>query len=122
MAASSEFDYIQPQRRPQPTGGQQVKPIRRKYAKPVWSLMDKIWLGAALVTAVVMMCLVVYMSNQAAMSSEHLSKTTAQLSTVRNQNTDLKEEISQLTNPSRLDQVAKKYGLSLNNNNVRNVK
>lgn len=121
MAASSEFEYVQPQRQPT-RPRQRVRQVRRKYAKPVWTIMDKIWLGAAIVTAVVMMCLVVYMSNQAAMSSERLSTTTAQLSKVRNQNTDLKQEISQLTNPKRLDQVAKKYGLSLNNNNVRNVK
>lgn len=50
-----------------------------------------------------------------------LQRKTTQISQINNKNSDLKQEISELSNYSRLEKVADTSGLTLNNKNIRNV-
>ncbi|CAJ1228581.1 cell division protein FtsL [Lactiplantibacillus xiangfangensis] len=54
-------------------------------------------------------------------SQSSLQAVQAKVSKVEASNTSHAQEISELSSRSRLNQVAKKYGLSLNNGNIRNV-
>lgn len=96
--------------------------VHRKYATPKWDLMDKVMVGAVGLTILCMMLLVISMADRAASANNTLSVTTAQYDKVENENNDLKQEINDLSSPARLEKIAKKYGLSMQNNNVRNVK
>lgn len=50
-----------------------------------------------------------------------LQRKTTQISKIDDKNSDLKQEISELSNYSRLEKVADTTGLTLNNKNIRNV-
>ena len=99
----------QPQRRVK------TKTVRRPYEKPVWNAMDLTMAAAAVV-------LVMFMASKGASANKQLQSTTTQLEQLRDKNNDLKQEVSSLSSPDRLGQVAEKHGLSLQNQNIRNVK
>ncbi|WP_439818257.1 cell division protein FtsL [Weissella paramesenteroides] len=93
-----------------------------KMVKPKWDTVDFMMVGAAALTVIVMAFLVIFMANKSATANTQLSTTSAQLETVRDKNNDLKQEVSDLSSPDRLNKIAEKNGLKLNNQNIRNVK
>ena len=93
-----------------------------KMVKPTWDTVDFMMVGAAVLTVIVMAFLVIFMANKSATANTQLSTTSAQLEKVRNKNNDLKQEVSDLSSPDRLNKIAEKNGLKLNNQNIRNVK
>lgn len=93
-----------------------------KMVKPKWDTVDFMMVGAAVLTVIVMAFLVIFMANKSATANTQLSTTSAKLETVRNKNNDLKQEVSDLSSPDRLNKIAEKNGLELNNQNIRNVK
>ncbi|MGK4062923.1 cell division protein FtsL [Weissella paramesenteroides] len=93
-----------------------------KMVKPNWDTVDFMMVGAAVLTVIVMAFLVIFMANKSATANTQLSTTSAQLEKVRNKNNDLKQEVSDLSSPDRLNKIAEKNGLKLNNQNIRNVK
>lgn len=93
-----------------------------KMVKPKWDTVDFMMVGAAVLTVIVMAFLVIFMANKSATANTQLSTTSAQLEKVRNKNNDLKQEVSDLSSPDRLNKIAEKNGLELNNQNIRNVK
>lgn len=93
-----------------------------KMVKPKWDTVDFMMVGAAVLTVIVMAFLVIFMANKSATANTQLSTTSAQLEKVRNKNNDLKQEVSDLSSPDRLNKIAEKNGLKLNNQNIRNVK
>lgn len=106
----------QPQRRVK------TKTVRRPYEKPVWNAMDLTMAVAAVVTVAFMAFLVMFMASKGASANKQLQSTTTQLEQLRDKNNDLKQEVSSLSSPDRLGKVAEKHGLSLQNQNIRNVK
>ncbi|MBU7554922.1 cell division protein FtsL [Pediococcus ethanolidurans] len=55
-------------------------------------------------------------------SAEHdLSSSQAQVTKVTSDNSNLKQEVNQLSSRTRLNKIAKQYGLSLTTQNIRNV-
>ncbi|GLB47027.1 hypothetical protein WR164_10060 [Philodulcilactobacillus myokoensis] len=52
---------------------------------------------------------------------QHLQSFTNRVANLKNSNSNLQQEISELQNSGRLNKIAHKAGLSLRNNNVRNV-
>lgn len=93
-----------------------------KMVKPKWDTVDFMMVGAAVLTVIVMAFLVIFMANKSATANTQLSTTSAQLEKVHNKNNDLKQEVSDLSSPDRLNKIAEKNGLKLNNQNIRNVK
>ena len=93
-----------------------------KMVKPKWDTVDFMMVGVAALTVIVMAFLVIFMANKSATANTQLSTTSAQLETVRDKNNDLKQEVSDLSSPDRLNKIAEKNGLKLNNQNIRNVK
>lgn len=106
----------QPQRRVK------TKTVRRPYEKPVWNAMDLTMAAAAVVTVAFMAFLVMFMASKGASANKQLQSTTTRLEQLRDKNNDLKQEVSSLSSPDRLGKVAEKHGLSLQNQNIRNVK
>lgn len=84
--------------------------------------MDLTMAAAAVVTVAFMAFLVMFMASKGASANKQLQSTTTQLEQLRDKNNDLKQEVSSLSSPDRLGQVAEKHGLSLQNQNIRNVK
>lgn len=108
----------QPQQRP----SVRVVKRKRKLEKPGFNAIDIAFCAATAFVVVFMAMVVVHTSNRAATANSQLATTSASLEKVRNQNNDLKQEVSDLTSPSRLNDVAAKNGLKLQNQNIRNVK
>lgn len=93
-----------------------------KWQKTRWNWQD---ITMAIIPLVVFLlgCMIILIkSNQGAAVTAQLNSVTTQLDQTRNKNNDLKQEISNLTNPNRLGKIADKNGLSLQNQNIRNVK
>lgn len=106
----------QPQQRPR------VRVVKHKLEKPGFNVIDIAFCVATAFVVVFMAMVVVHTSNRAATANSQLATTSASLEKVRNQNNDLKQEVSDLTSPSRLNDIAAKNGLTLQNQNIRNVK
>ena len=106
----------QPQQRPR------VRVVKHKLEKPGFNDIDIAFCVATAFVVVFMAMVVVHTSNRAATANSQLATTSASLEKVRNQNNDLKQEVSDLTSPSRLNDIAAKNGLTLQNQNIRNVK
>lgn len=106
----------QPQQRPR------VRVVKHKLEKPGFNAIDIAFCVATAFLVVFMAMVVVHTSNRAATANSQLATTSASLEKVRNQNNDLKQEVSDLTSPSRLNDIAAKNGLTLQNQNIRNVK
>lgn len=85
------------------------------------SVLEKLLIvcGSALLTVLM---LVVVSSKIALSNSQHqLQHLDSQTVNVRNDNTNLKQQIGELQSSSRLDKIAKQSGMSLSNHNIRNV-
>lgn len=54
-------------------------------------------------------------------SQDNLQTVQTKVTKVQDNNTSATQQINELSSRSRLNKVAKKYGLSLNNANIRNV-
>ncbi|MFL2019788.1 cell division protein FtsL [Weissella hellenica] len=93
-----------------------------KLAKPKWNAMDLVMVGAVVVTIIAAAFLVIFMANKSTTSNTQLAATSAQLEQVRNKNNTLKQQVSDLSSPKRLNSIAEKNGLTLKNQNIRNVK
>lgn len=106
----------QPQQRPR------VRVVKHKLENPGFNAIDIAFCVATAFVVVFMAMVVVHTSNRAATANSQLATTSASLEKVRNQNNDLKQEVSDLTSPSRLNDIAAKNGLTLQNQNIRNVK
>lgn len=73
-----------------------------------------------LALALLMVCVV---SSKIAMSTaeHHLQSINNQVTTIQNHNTSKQQQINELQSRSRLDKIAKKQGLTLENARIRNV-
>ncbi|MDT6980356.1 cell division protein FtsL [Levilactobacillus zymae] len=107
-----------PQPRVRPQGQPQGQPQRQKL--PVSKFEKCLVTACGLVLAVLMVCVVsakIAMSN-AQHDLQTINQTTA---TYQNRNTNAQQEINELQSRSRLDKVAQKQGLSLENARIRTV-
>ncbi|KAA8433046.1 cell division protein FtsL [Weissella sagaensis] len=93
-----------------------------KLAKPKWNAMDFVMVGAVVVTIIAAAFLVIFTANKSTTANTQLAATSAQLEQVRNKNNTLKQQVSDLSSPKRLNSIAEKNGLTLKNQNIRNVK
>ncbi|RRG18026.1 cell division protein FtsL [Weissella viridescens] len=109
-----------PQTRPKRKTKKSVKRI--PLARPKWNFLDLTMLGATILVAVFGALMVIGVSNQGAKANSHLNQVTAQLNQVKNDNNDLRQEIGTVTSNDKLSEVAKQESLTMNNDNVRNVK
>jgi len=111
---------------PKPKSKAKVQAQRKtkyvKFQKPSWDTVDIAMVVLTIATFLFMCGLVLAKSSNVATVNTQLASVTTQLEQTRNKNNDLKQEISNLTNPNRLGKIADKNGLSLQDQNIRNVK
>ncbi|SCB87885.1 cell division protein FtsL [Weissella bombi] len=93
-----------------------------KLTKPKWNAMDLAMVGAVTITIIAALFIVIFMANKSTTANTQLAATSAQLEQVRNKNNTLKQQVSDLSSPKRLNDIADKSGLTLKNKNIRNVK
>lgn len=107
-----------PQRQAQPKLDPQQQPNSQKL--PVSKFEKCLLTVCGLVLAVMMVCVV---SSKIAMTNaqHQLQSVNSRVTTVQNHNTSAQQEINELQSRSRLDKIAKKQGLSLDNARIRNV-
>ena len=51
-----------------------------------------------------------------------ITKNLTDIATVQNKNTNLRQEIGELTSANRMNKLAKQYGLQLIESNIRNIR
>ncbi|UQS86431.1 cell division protein FtsL [Nicoliella spurrieriana] len=56
------------------------------------------------------------------LAQQNLQNVNQKVEKIHNDNSNLKQEVSELQSSSRLQKIAQKNGLSLSNNNIRNVR
>ncbi|HJE86467.1 cell division protein FtsL [Levilactobacillus brevis] len=108
----------QPQRQAQPEVHPQGNPNSQKL--PVSKFEKCLMTVCGLVLAVLMVCVVsakISLSN----AQHELQSVNSAVTTYTNRNTNKQQQINELQSRSRLDKIAKKQGLSLQNDRIRNV-
>ncbi|GEO66138.1 cell division protein FtsL [Levilactobacillus spicheri] len=106
--------HPQPQVRPTPQG----QPQRQKL--PLSKFEKCLLTVGGLILAAMMVCVV---SSKIAMNNaqHQLQSITQTTTTYQNRNTNTQQQINELQSRSRLDKIAQKQGLSLNNARIRTV-
>lgn len=109
-----------PKVQPQPTPQQQPQQSPRKRRLPVSKFEKCLMTVCGLILAVLMVSVV---SAKIAMSNaqHELQSVNNQVTTYTNRNTNTQQEINELQSRTRLDKIAKKQGLTLENARIRNV-
>jgi len=108
----------QPQRQAQPRVAPQGNPSNQKL--PISKFEKCLLTACGLVLAVLMVCVVsskITMTN----AQHNLQSINNRITTVQNHNTNAQQQINELQSRSRLDKIAKKQGLILENARIRNV-
>lgn len=122
MAQNNLARNLTEQPQPYVSSPDQAKVKRVSIAKALkLSSFEKLLIvcGSAVLTVLM---LVVVSSKIALSNSQHeLQHLDNQVVTVRTSNTNLKQQIGELQNSTRLDKIAHKSGMSLSNANIRNV-
>lgn len=74
-------------------------------------------------TALIIFCLigVVWSSSLVSNANKDLGVAQTKVDNINSKNSNLKQEINELSSHNRLQVIANKYGLSLSNQNIRNV-
>ncbi|MFC6259765.1 cell division protein FtsL [Levilactobacillus fujinensis] len=108
----------QPQRQARPQSNPQRNPQSQKL--PVSKFEKCLMTVCGLILATLMVFVV---SSKIAMSnSQHeLQSVNSRVTTIQNGNTNAQQEINELQSRTRLDRIAKKQGLTLQNDRIRNV-
>ncbi|MFL1695493.1 cell division protein FtsL [Weissella kandleri] len=116
------------QRQARPVQSNPTQPKERPLPRQIVHLSPVSWrreVGHIIVAIVVMMAFgvgSVWLSNRATMYNEISQQKATELDHLRNKNNDVKEQVSNLTSQGRLNKIAEKSGMTLNNQNIKNVK
>ena len=93
--------------------------------QPVWKLklsgMEKLLIIGGCAVLCLLMIGVVSSKIALSNSQQQLQRLDNRIVKLHNGNTSLNQQISELQSSSRLNQIAKQNGMSLNNANIRNV-
>lgn len=117
--AGNTAPKLTPRRRPRV----QPRPdVSVRFAKPNWTISDAMPFMVGIAVTLVMAFFALYLSNQISTNEANLSATSASTSKIQAQNNSEKQQISELSNADRLNEIAQKYGLNMDNKNIRNVK
>ena len=90
----------------------QKKKFRRREKAALWGSL--VWVAA-------LGCFTIASSTNVNSAQTRLQDITSEITSISNKNSNIKQEVSELSSRSRLTGIAKKDGLSLNEQNTRNV-
>lgn len=78
---------------------------------------------AAICVVMVVACLIGVVASSVSVNTanRNLAMMQNKVENINNKNSNLKQEINELTSHGRLQKIANKYGLTLTNQNIRNV-
>ncbi|MEJ6400802.1 cell division protein FtsL [Nicoliella lavandulae] len=120
--------YVQAPDEVVPSGGdnkeKQVQPSRspKSHKKFKLTKVEKLLYSFFLVTILLLTLFTIAAKNGFSASQQDLQDVNQNVEKIHNDNGNLKQEISELQSSSRLQSIAQKNGLSLSNNNIRNVR
>lgn len=108
--ASERSKGEQPLQRPQP--------VTRKVA---WSPFERLLVGVGSIITLLMV--ITLLSTKVTINNQqhHLQDLQTKISKIKSANTSSQQEIAELTSQDHLKSVARKYGLSDKNSNVRDI-
>ena len=89
---------------------------KRKYKR-----RERLAICTSLGWITVLGCLTIASSTNLNTAQSNFQDITTKITTLNNKNSNIKQEVSELSSRSRLTGIAKKDGLSLNEQNTRNV-
>ncbi|MHA8110024.1 cell division protein FtsL [Lactobacillaceae bacterium Melli_B4] len=120
--------YVQTPDEVSTSGGVQPTPRVRQSRSPKpnrkvhISKIEKLLYSFFALTILALLILVIAAKNGYSASQQNLQDVNQNVEKIHNDNGNLKQEISELQSSSRLQNIAQKNGLSLSNNNIRNVR
>ncbi|WP_297820282.1 cell division protein FtsL [uncultured Lactobacillus sp.] len=87
-----------------------------------WSRLEKTLIAIGSVITLGLMTMLVSASVSSTNAQHTLAKEEQTITSKQNRNTDLRQEIGELTSTSRMNKIAKQQGLRLIESNIRNVR
>lgn len=101
-------------------------PTRRKIVTSPKSVpfnrLEKVMLTIGASVAIVMMFVLVAFSISQTSAQRQLQNSNTAVATIKSQNTDLEQEIGELTSTERINKIAKQQGLQLIDSNIRTIR
>lgn len=101
-------------------------PTRRKIVTSPKSVpfnrLEKVMLTIGASVAIVMMFVLVAFSILQTSAQRQLQNSNTAVATIKSQNTDLEQEIGELTSTERINKIAKQQGLQLIDSNIRTIR
>ncbi|GKQ42853.1 cell division protein FtsL [Companilactobacillus sp. RD055328] len=112
--------YEQPQTIQQPKRQQEPEKQSRVKRVPISRVEGLLLASLGLVTMALMIALV-SVKVSITVSQQQLQKVNTSVDTITSKNVDLRQEVGELTSSQRLTEYAQAHGMTLSDNNVRNV-
>ncbi len=104
--------------------GQGSRKNQQKLVYQIDMTSVKMFLMSAVVAIVILIVAttIISINNKITKTQTEIAKIEQKTKSLNSQNEDLKLKVADLTSNSRLEKIAEKAGLNLNDNNMRNVK
>lgn len=105
---------------PLPLKEKKVK-VKTKSGAVPWTKSEKLLVTLVSSFALFMCVLTIYSSNQVTQMNRGLQDVNAQITETELANENLEQNVQELSQYERVHEIAQKYGLELNDENVRNI-
>lgn len=83
--------------------------------------IEKAFYGAIVITAVVMATSIIYLQSRNMQIQQEITQINSNINDAETDLNDAKQEVNELTRYDRIAEVAKKHGLTIQNDNIQNV-
>ncbi len=105
---------------PLPLKEKKVK-VKTKSGTVSWTKSEKLLVTLVSAFVLFMCVLTIYSSNQVTQMNRSLQDVNVQITETELANENLKQNVQELSQYERVHEIAQKYGLELNDENVRNI-
>ncbi|WP_438832476.1 cell division protein FtsL [Streptococcus pluranimalium] len=83
--------------------------------------IEKAFYGAIVITAIVMAISIIYLQSRNMQVQQEINHWNVEINDAQTDLNDAKQEVNELSRYDRISEIAKKAGLSIQNDNIQNV-
>lgn len=86
-----------------------------------FSRVEKVFYGSIVVTAIIMAVSIIYLQSRNLQLQQNITQLNSKISNKQTDFNNAKQEVSELTNRDRIEQIAKNAGLTSQQENIKQV-
>ncbi|WP_349535682.1 cell division protein FtsL [Leuconostoc mesenteroides] len=119
--AQNAYQYTPLAKQAPLTASQPRTHSRTKYKAAAWTKKERIMVAIVATVVLALMVGVVYTSMQTTKTTASVNAVQTKIDETKQNNDDLRTQVQTAMSKKNLDKVAKKYGMTLSDNSVRNI-